>query len=335
MGGNWRPAFDTKVVHRELEIIKKDLHCNAVRVCGLSIPRLITVAEDALQQGLEVWLSPEMWDRSPRATLGYVTRAAAAAEPLRQRWPDKIVFLVGSELTLFMQGIVKGRNVVQRMRDPKNVAMLRSGGHNRPLNAFLKRANAAVRQVYKGNVSYASLVWEKVDWDLFDCVGVDHYRAARIKDRYIEMLQPAFAHGKPVVITEFGYRSYKGADATTADMAGDIVDYRSVFLHRIPILGWFFRPHLDGSYVRDEELQARSLVDQLETLDHAGVDGGFIMTFVSPISPYDPDPWYDLDMASYSLVRSLAGGKHGTTYPDMAWEPKRSFKAVADFYASH
>jgi hypothetical protein len=25
-------------------------------------------------------------------------------------------------------------------------------------------------------------------------------------------------------------------------------------------------------------------------------------------------------------------GKHGETYPDMTWEPKESFKAVADYY---
>jgi hypothetical protein len=30
LGLNWRPDFDPTVVHRELEIIKNDLHCNAV-----------------------------------------------------------------------------------------------------------------------------------------------------------------------------------------------------------------------------------------------------------------------------------------------------------------
>ena len=63
MGGNWRPSFDPKVVHRELEIIKNDLHCNSVRICGLDIQRLMVAAEDALKLGLEVWLSPEMWDK--------------------------------------------------------------------------------------------------------------------------------------------------------------------------------------------------------------------------------------------------------------------------------
>ncbi|HEV7234749.1 MAG TPA: abortive infection protein, partial [Ktedonobacteraceae bacterium] len=60
----WRPTFDPKMVHRELEIIKNDLHCNAVRICGLDLDRLMIAREDALKQGLEVWLSPEMWDKS-------------------------------------------------------------------------------------------------------------------------------------------------------------------------------------------------------------------------------------------------------------------------------
>jgi hypothetical protein len=44
MGFNWRPSFDPSVVHRELGIIRDDLHCNAVRICGLSVDRLMTAA---------------------------------------------------------------------------------------------------------------------------------------------------------------------------------------------------------------------------------------------------------------------------------------------------
>ena len=35
--GSMRPHYDREVVHRELEIIKDDLHCNAVKVQGLDI----------------------------------------------------------------------------------------------------------------------------------------------------------------------------------------------------------------------------------------------------------------------------------------------------------
>ncbi len=52
MGSQWRPKFDPKQVHRELEIIKNDLHCNTVRICGLDLKRLEIAAEEALTHGL-------------------------------------------------------------------------------------------------------------------------------------------------------------------------------------------------------------------------------------------------------------------------------------------
>lgn len=333
--GNWRPDFDPKVVHRELEIIKNDLHCNAVRICGRNIDRLMTAAEDALEQGLEVLLSPEMWNKNLRDTLNYISKAANAAETLRKRWSNKLVFSVGSELTLFMQGIVEGRDVAARMRNPNNWARLKAGEHNKPLNAFLVKANNAVRNVFHGKVTYASLIWETVDWSLFDIIGVDHYQVERIKERYVEMLKPLFIYGKPVNITEFGYKTYQGAASTSEGMGGDIIDYKSVFLHHIPVVGRFVKPKLKGEYVRDEGLQARELVDQLSTLDKAGVEGAFIFTFVTPLAYYDEIPLYDLDMASYSLVKSYRGGKHGQTFQDMTWEPKESFKAVAEYYSRY
>ena len=54
LSGNWRPVFDVRVVHRELQIIRDDLHCNSVRICGRDISRLLAAGEDALELGLEV-----------------------------------------------------------------------------------------------------------------------------------------------------------------------------------------------------------------------------------------------------------------------------------------
>ena len=39
-------------------------------------------------------------------------------------------------------------------------------------------------------------------------------------------------------------------------------------------------------------------------------------------------------MDSMSLVKSLPDGRHGTTYPDMPWEPKESFAVVAHHFAT-
>ncbi len=51
---NWRPDFDPKSVSREIEIIKNDLHCDAIRISGLDINRLTIASEIALRQGLIV-----------------------------------------------------------------------------------------------------------------------------------------------------------------------------------------------------------------------------------------------------------------------------------------
>ncbi len=93
-----RPVFDIKVVHRELEIIKNDLHCNTVRICCQDIDRLMQAAEDALKQGLEVWLSPELFEKSEQETFDYIVKAATAAEKLhRQARHDLPGYAVGTK----------------------------------------------------------------------------------------------------------------------------------------------------------------------------------------------------------------------------------------------
>lgn len=348
---NWRPRFDLKTVAREIEIIKNELHCNAIRITGLDINRLVGSTEIALKQGLEVWLCPTIWDKKQEQTRAYIQRVAELAEKLRQEYPDSLVFVVGGELSLFMNGILEGRNVMERMKKlmtrygQQNVAArenstdassrLRSAEFNERLRAYLQKTVASVKQVFHGKLTYASLVWESVDWDLFDYVGVDHYRAEKIKAQYLEMLKPAFEYDKPVVITEFGVQTYQGAEINGAGLGGNIIDTKSLFIHSLPLIGRFVRPKLIGDHVRDEELQARELVDQLTVLDKAGVYGAFVSDFVSQIRPYDENPKYDLDMASTSLVKTYSRGKHGATYPDMPWEPKESFMAVADYFAKN
>ncbi len=374
-GSLQRPNFDSRIVQRELEIIKNDLHCNAVRIQGLDVDRLVTASEAALKQGLEVWFSPEMFEQGQEETFVYLLKAAQAAESLRVRWPS-IIFSLGSELTLFMQEILEGKNLIERMSNPSFRDNVRAGKHNEPLNAFLARANAAVREAFHGKVTYFSVPFERVDWSMLDFVGVDLYRNSGMRDMYDKMLKDSFAYGKPVVIGEFGCCTYQGAEKLGgqgwAIAFGMMADYMGpkasppagiAEVLKIPT-------RVDGHYVRDETLQAREITDQLGIFDSAGVEGAFVFTFVSPLSHYNEDPRFDSDMPSYSLVKSypekenlekiiqqtvkqgreLFGvdlppdvltkfasnvGKHGETYPDFTWEPKESFRAVADYYAKH
>ncbi len=376
MGSNWRPKFDSKIVRRELEIIKKDLHCNVVRICGLDIKRLVTASEEALRQGLEVWFSPEMWDRSQEETLQYLVTAAKAAELLRKRWSEKVVFSVGSELTLFTQGIIEGKNFFERMNNPSFWISIKEGRHNKPLNEFLAKANQAVRQVFNGKVTYFSVPLETVDWNPFDFIGADLYRDARIKNVFGKIVSGYQAYNKPVMIGEFGCCTYRGADmlggngfivifGMMADYLGPKITLPKMIEEMLKVI-----PKADGHYIRDESLQAKEIIEQLVTFDAAGVEGAFVFTFVSPTSTYAPDPRFDGDMGSYSLVKSypekdtfeqitlqterqgkeLLGvdlapeemskftgefDKRGDTYTDMPWEPKEAFRAVASYYARH
>jgi hypothetical protein len=328
-----RPRLDLAVAERELQIVRDDLNCNAVRLGGHDVDRLVQVAERALALGLEVWLSPALWGRPPDETFRYCVSAAERAEELRQEHPDRFVLVLGSELTVFMTGIVPGTDFAARTREA--FTRIKAGDHSASdrLNDFLGRASTAVRGVYHGPLTYASLIWEDVDWERFDLIGVDHYRDARIKDRYVELLQPLLALGKPVINTEFGMRTYRGADSD-GTLGFGVADQLRVGLHQLPVVGRFVRERLNGDYVRDEAMQARELTETLTMLEAAGVDGAFVAEFVTAGATFSDKPRYDLDMNAFALVKTYRHSR-GTTYPDMNWEPKQSFRAVANYYAAH
>jgi hypothetical protein len=342
-GQDWRPEFSLGEARRELQIIRDDLHCNAVRLCGLDLGRLHAAGEAALDLGLEVWFSPELWDHSPAETLDYLTEAARRAGALDERAPGQVVLSVGSEATLFMAGILEGATVFERLEHPEFWDRVRAGEHNGPLNEFLGEAAERARASFGGPVTYASVPLETVDWRRFDIVSADLYRDARIRDQFSDVLGRFSTYARPVAITEFGCCTYRGA----ADAGGRgfaILDTSSASRDSTP-------PRLKGRYERDEAEQARDLVETLSIFEKAGVDATFVMTFVAPLNPTSEDPVYDLDMASYSLVKSFGnrlgplGAAHpeapwarkqaGTTYPDMPWEPKLSFRAVSEFYKAH
>jgi hypothetical protein len=71
----------------------------------------------------------------------------------------------------------------------------------------------------------------------------------------------------------------------------------------------------------------------LEVFASEGVDSAFVFLFALSGFPHRPDgdPRYDLDLASPGIVKYLES-RRGATYPDLAWEPKDAFTAVAGCY---
>lgn len=319
-----REEFDPAVMRREIEIIKNDLHCNAVRVCGEDIARLKPTAEYALTHGLTVWFSPLFVEATEEETLTYLAEYAEIAEELRQRFPN-ILFVVGGELSFYMPGILKGKDSYERMGNfisPRGLLWHMLTGRRWPgrrLNAFLTKAVAVVREHFHGQVTYASGPWEKVDWRLFDLIGVNYYRDAQNARWYRQGLQQYFKHGKPVAITEFGCCTYEGAEAKGA--AGwVIVDTSSV------------RRKVKDGFWRSEDTPAQYLRELLDIYRQEPLEGAFVFNFATYSFPFDEDPRFDLDMASYGIVKVLSDGKKGITYPDMPWEPKKAFQVVAEQY---
>lgn len=316
-----RPHFDPEVVRREIAIIRRDLHCNAIRIVGRDLDRLTTAAGFALDEGLEVWFSPALHDATEKETLAYFAECAQAAEQLHQRGP--VIFIAGWELTFFMKGLVLGDTGTQRIQaflKPWRLlwSAIRLGPFNQRLNKFLAEAAATVRAHFHGPVTYASGTWEEVDWAPFDFVSIDCYRDARNAALFRGNLTKYFRIGKPVIITEFGCCTYQGAEER-GGYGWAIVDWDQQ------------PPRLKGAFTRDETVQAAYLAELLALFAAEEVEGAFPFTFVMPKYPHHSDPALDLDIASYALVKTLPEGA-GTAYPGLPWEPKEAFHILAEFY---
>jgi hypothetical protein len=317
-----RESFDPAQVRREMEIIARDLHCTAVRISGRDPSRIAVATECALGEGLEAWFAPFPSNMTADELMPYFITSAQVAERLRRQSP-RVVFVLGCEMTLCNNGFVPGEDYLERIQTMMNPALL-AGQSVSPeqlaqqFNAFLGQAGGAVREHFGGPVTYASGAWEPVDWSPFDIVAVDHYRDAGNRGAYREQLRAYFAHQRPVVVTEFGCCTYRGAQDRGAT-GWAIVDRTAR------------PPRLTDEVVRDEQVQANYLVELLKILEEEGVDGAFWFTFAGYGYPHHADPRHDLDSASYGVVKILDGAT-GETYPGMPWEPKRSFYTLAEYY---
>lgn len=319
-GTTTREPFDPAVVGREMQIIRHELRCDAIRVTGSDSCRLETAARHAADAGLEVWYSPFTNGLTQDDLLGFLADGAARAERLR-RAGAQVVFLTGSEVSLFTDGFLPGSTPGERLADPQRLRAALPGLPAK-VNAFLGEAAAVVRAEFGGRIGYASLPLEGVDWTPFDIVASDAaYPDARTHGRLADGLRALAAYGKPVAVTEFGCTTYRGA----ADSGG----------HGDSVIEWDDRARparFTTRVLRDEREQARYLRDILGELDRSAIDAAFVNTFARYDLPHDDaDDDRDFDKASFGIVKVLPGGRTATAYPGLPWEPKAAFYALADY----
>lgn len=321
-----RRYLDEGVMRRELAVIRDELHATHVRVVASDPDRLDIVATAVAEAGLGVWYSPAVFDCDPAETTRRTVAMAARADGLRRRLGAQVSFVAASEATLFVRGLVPGKGLTGRFASIKADPSLLQGS---ALARYLNALAAELRRVFGGPLTYASLSFEQPDWRPFDIVGVDHYRDDRVKDRYLQMLEPHLATGLPVVVSEVGMRTYAGASASGA-LGFGITDTTSFVLHQI--FGRLVRVRNKPGYVRDEAGQASELDETLSLLEGSAVAGWFVASFSAPDTVYDDDPRYDRDMDSMSLVKGLPDGTESQRWPGERYDAKAAFDVVAAHY---
>ena len=238
------------------------------------------------------------------------------------------MLVLGCEISLWCAGFLPGGNSVHgRIATVTDPALRHKPDTMAALASGLERARHTLRDIvraargkFAGPVTYAAAPWETVDWELFGLVSVDLYRDSTNAAGYRDVLRSYTRFGKPVAVTEFGCCTYRGA-AGRGGMGMMIVDENSD------------PPLISGTYERDEEEQVRHLHDMLAIYEAEDIDSAFWFTFAGfEYLRHPTDPHRDLDLASYGVVAVLEH-ERGTTYPDMTWEPKRVFGALAAAYA--
>ncbi|HLV10254.1 MAG TPA: hypothetical protein VKY40_08600, partial [Halanaerobiales bacterium] len=221
--------------------------------------------------------------------------------------------------SFFTAGIIPGRNFTQRAKVLSYLAFFLPF-FNRRLNKLLKRAVRIARSNFKGLISYGAGSWEDVDWNLFDVIGLDYYYDSNTQANYLQGLRKYYKYDKPIVITEFGCCSYEGAELKGGNGAS-IQDWSDLNNRK-----------LNGLYNRNEKVQAEYIGKLIEIFEVEDVYGAYVCMFIEGDLAYSEDPLYDLDMASFGIVRPYPVGS-GKPADDGYWEPKLAFHEIAKRYA--
>ena len=180
-GVSSREHFDAGIVRREMQVIAGS--CTA-RPCGspAAIPARLSVAgELAAAEGLEVWFAPFPCELTTDAA-GPAARGLRG--PRRAPAPGRCDVVLVTRLradAVRAPGFLPGGTVYERIAGPagrRPAAVRAFAALPGKLNGFLAATAEAARGRFGGPLTYASGMWEPVDWSPFDIAATDAYRDA-------------------------------------------------------------------------------------------------------------------------------------------------------------
>ncbi|WP_394828168.1 hypothetical protein [Pendulispora albinea] len=309
------PIWDRGRMDADVRVIGEQLHCNSITVFGSDIGRLVDTSRAALEQNLTVFVQPRLYDHPQEQILRHLAHTAREVQGLRERYGDRVTLIIGCEYVLFVPGIAPGERFTERIERFGQTPEEDYPAIFERLHAFIRKAAGVARENFDGPVTYAAATFEDVDWSLFDFVGLDYYEYFQTPAEYHRDLEGHRRHGKPILILEFGSCTYRGAPEKGGSGYA-IVDYEQD------------PPRIRGSEVRSERAQADHIARLMPIFEAEGLLGAHVYTFMAPDSPYAAEREYDLDMASFGLVKVVRERRADPSSP-YRWEPKESFHALA------
>jgi len=295
---------------------------------GSHIDKLILYSEEALKQGFHVWISPRLIDGTKQQTIKFINEASKKSEQLRKKYKN-IVFIIGNELLLDSKVIFNAPRIFNRADFFKSYINFKSSIKNEipqlkqiysPMRKFIDKSDRLIKEFveilrieasknFKGQITYASLPWEEIDWNNFDIVSVNLYKNQWNASTYLDELRKFKSFNKPVAITEFGTCAYKGA-SKFGGSAYNVVDYRTKTIKE--------------GIIRDENEQAIYLKELIEYYSKENISAVFIFDFKEEWKIHFNELLKDLDISSFGIVKVLEDGSIIT---------KKAFEIVRKLYS--
>jgi len=271
--GSYTPEFppitDDEIVE-SLNVIRKGLRCNAVRLFGNFNERMITAVRVAKDFSFEtVMVSPRYINASIDETIGLITPLAEELETLRD---DSIILNIANELTLDAFGLFPGATYNDRAAwTSSNYSEATSKKYQDKLNESLESILEPVRSRFNGKLTCTTGGWEKVMWNRlgFDVVSVNDYYSSfwDTMDGYIRRINAYSQFGKPVHLTEFGYFTFE-----------DCLKYGGggwAYLNN-PNVPFY---HGNKPVIYSQEAQAKAIAIVIELLKQTKLSGIYLYAF--------------------------------------------------------
>jgi hypothetical protein len=269
---SYNPVFPTvsdDEIAESLDVIRKELGCNAVRLFGNDSERMIRAIEIAKSHNFEtVMVSPRYISADVNRTIELITPLAEQIDTIRDA---SIILNIGNELFLDAYGILPGQTYDDRSAYmAEHGDEMNKGVYQDKLNSTLKSILESVRSKFGGKTTYSKHVAESVKWNELglDLISVNEYYGTfwDTPETYLGRIEKYTQLGKPTFVSEFGYYTFD-----------ECLKYGGAGYWYVA-QGWWGGNKKQPKY--SQEAQAQALGVNMELFDQTKLGGIFLWALI-------------------------------------------------------